>query len=100
MYARRAVEHAKGHRFESFAASTDSQDAIMYCLAIVGEAARRLSPQARELLHQFDWNAMTGMRNILVHDYGRVSLELVWDVIENDLPKLIRALDEYLSSFQ
>lgn len=72
----------------------------MYCLAIVGEAARRLSPQARERFNQFDWNAMTGMRNILVHDYGRVSLELVWDVIENDLPKLIRALDEYLSSFQ
>jgi uncharacterized protein with HEPN domain len=38
---------------------------------------------------------MRGMRNIIVHDYGEVDLELVWKTISNDIPVLIEALERY-----
>lgn len=47
---------------------------------------------------QFPWSAMKGMRHILVHEYGRVDYEKVWDVITTDLPRLRIELARYLGA--
>lgn len=57
-------------------------------LQIIGEAARALSADIREQNTNVPWSQMIGMRNILTHNYFEIDLDVVWLVIERELPKL------------
>jgi uncharacterized protein with HEPN domain len=95
-YAIRALSHVEGVTFAEFTGNIGRTDAVIRCLTVIGEAAGRLSKVARAELPQFDWVAMNGMRNILVHNYGRIDDEKVWDVVQNELPRLRDALNAFL----
>lgn len=83
-------------RIEKYASSgreTFNQDEliqiwILHHLQILGEAARALDPAFRERFPQVPWSQIIGMRNILVHHYFEIDTEIVWNVVENDLPSL------------
>jgi uncharacterized protein with HEPN domain len=62
------------------------QDAVVRNLEIVGEAAKRVSPDLRGRAPGVPWREMAGMRDKLVHDYFGVDLDLVWDVVAVELP--------------
>jgi uncharacterized protein with HEPN domain len=62
------------------------QDAVVRNLEIVGEAAKRVSPDLRKRAPGVPWREMAGMRDKLVHDYFGVDLDLVWDVVATELP--------------
>lgn len=64
---------------------------------IIGEAARRLSPEARNLFPEIPWKLVTAMRNILIHDYDDVDLNIVWNTVQRDIPPLISRLEAYLA---
>lgn len=96
-YAARALSHVEGTTFEEFIANDAKIDAVIHCLTVIGEAAGRLSDAARTEFPQFDWSAMNGMRHRLVHDYGRIDYEIVWDVVQNSLPGLSETLTSFLS---
>jgi uncharacterized protein with HEPN domain len=57
-------------------------------LQIIGESSRALPEDIRALAPDVPWNQVIGMRHILVHDYFEIDNDIVWGVIENDLPKL------------
>jgi uncharacterized protein with HEPN domain len=57
-------------------------------LQIIGEAARGLPQELRDREQSIPWSKIMGMRHILVHDYFAVDTDVVWDVIERDLPDL------------
>jgi uncharacterized protein with HEPN domain len=99
-YATRALMHVEGLTFDEFAANESTTDAVIRCLTVVGEVAGRLTDAALVELPQFDWRAMKGMRNVLVHDYGRIDPEKVWDVVQNELPRLRDELNRFLANFQ
>ncbi|OGN92342.1 MAG: hypothetical protein A2Y88_03400 [Chloroflexi bacterium RBG_13_48_10] len=74
------------------------QDAVIRNLQVLAESSQRISDE-RKLNHpEVDWLALSGFRNILVHDYLGVDLEMVWNIIDNDLPSLkyslLKMLDE------
>jgi uncharacterized protein with HEPN domain len=75
-----------------FLGDTKTQDAILYQLAIIGEAAAKLPRSMREAHPRIPWKAIIGMRNIIIHEYSGISMELVWATIRKDLPKLAMAL--------
>ena len=74
------------------------QDGIIYRIIVIGEAAGNLSFRQSVQYEQVDWGAIVGMRNILVHEYFRVDLDLVWLVVENHLPvlktQIVKMLEE------
>ncbi len=61
-------------------------DAVIRNLQIVGEAAASVPEAIRQLHPEVDWHRMRGMRNLIVHEYYRVDLEIVWTTVQEDLP--------------
>jgi uncharacterized protein with HEPN domain len=84
---------------EQFESNLEKQDAVIRRYALIGEAARRLSPAALKDLPDLPWRQITGMRNILIHDYDEVDETTLWDTAQNDLPGLILRLEAHLAQY-
>jgi len=95
--ARAIRNYLAGVSREQFEANLEKQDAVIRRYAIMGEAARRLSPSAVKALADLPWKQIMGMRNILIHDYDEVDEATLWDTAQNDLPGLIARLEAHLS---
>ena len=68
------------------------QTYVVHNLQIFGEAAFKLSPEYRQQHPEIPWAKIMGMRHILVHDYFQIDLEIVWAVVEKELPTLKKQL--------
>jgi len=75
-----------------FVANVQLQDAVIRRLLIIAEAARRTSAATRQALPNIAWLEINGMRNRLVHEYDDVDLNIVWDVVQSELPSLVAEL--------
>lgn len=82
---------------EQFIANEEKYEAVNRKFEIIGEAAHHLSPAVRQKLPDVPWHLVSAMRNILIHDYDDVNLNVVWDTIQEDLPPLITKIEAYLS---
>ena len=84
---RRIEENIKDGRDE-FLTSHTVQDATLRNLQTMSEATQRLSDEAKLMQPEVEWAKISAFRNVLVHNYLGIDLELVWKVIEDDLPEL------------
>ena len=66
--------------------------AIVRLLEIVGEAASSVSNKTRHLHPSIPWQEISGLRNRLFHGYDAVDFDIVWEIVQRDLPKLIADL--------
>ena len=57
-------------------------------LLATGEAAARLTPETRAEFPNIPFQKIVGMRNRVVHDYGQIDLEIIWEIVQSDLPIL------------
>ena len=96
--AARAIQRfTAGVSREDFKGNEEKYEAVNRKFEIIGEAARRLSPETQSTLPEIPWRLLTGMRNILIHDYDDVDLDVVWDTVQKDVPPLIVRLEKYLA---
>lgn len=65
-------------------------------LQIIGEASNKLSPQTLNTNPQVPWRKVIGLGNLIVHEYFRVDLGIIWDVVEQDLPVLKQNIEKML----
>lgn len=76
-------------------------DAVLRRLQIMAESTQRLSSDIKAQAPNVDWRALSGFRNVLVHDYlGGISLLRVWDAIENNLPVLEEQVELIVNGFE
>lgn len=68
----------------------------LHHLQIIGEAASALAPEFRRRFPDIPWSQVIGMRNILVHHYFGIDLDLVWTAVKRDLPLLREQIREIL----
>jgi uncharacterized protein with HEPN domain len=66
-------------------------------LQIIGEAASGLPEEIRNLDPHIPWHKIIGMRNILVHGYFAIDLDVVWDAVQRDVPLLKPAVEALLT---
>jgi len=92
-YAREALDLIKGKQRADLEADRMLELALTRLLEIVGEAANRVSEERREEYPQIPWRQIVGLRHRLIHGYDAVDLDILWDIIEQDLPPLIAALE-------
>jgi uncharacterized protein with HEPN domain len=81
---------------EAFKANEEKYEAVTRKFEIIGEAARRLSDETKAGFPEIPWRLLTAMRNILIHDYDDVDLDIVWETVQRDLPPLIVRLEKHL----
>lgn len=91
------------HSIENFCKGIDEtafrndymlQLAVVKLLEIIGEASSKLSNELREEFAHVEWPLIIGSRNILVHEYFAVNFDIVWEAVQNDLPKLKIEIDK------
>jgi uncharacterized protein with HEPN domain len=97
--ARRAVRLASGRGRADLDADELFNLAMTRLLEVVGEAAARVSPATRERCPNIPWPSIAGMRNRLIHGYDQVDFNVLWDVVQYDLPGLIDELVRILAGF-
>ena len=73
---------------ETFETDRSAQQAVAYNLAVLGEAARALSPELHERHPQMPWRDVIAQRNVVVHEYHRLDLESLWATATVDVPQL------------
>jgi uncharacterized protein with HEPN domain len=82
---------------QAFFESEELQDAVIRNIEVIGEAAKRVSIDARGRLASLDWKAICGMRDVLIHDYIGVDLDEVWNVAFFRIPELQIVLEQFLT---
>ncbi len=71
-------------------------DAVIRNLEVIGEAVKNLPRNIREKYPDLEWKKIAGMRDILIHEYFGVNLEIVWDIVTNKIPKLKNSVKEIM----
>lgn len=73
-------------------------NAVCRNLEIIGEASQKIGPSYRAAHPDVPWREMKDMRNVLIHNYEGADPELVWAVVERDIPPLLEAVRRLLGS--
>lgn len=86
--------YVEGMSFDSFARDGRTVDAVVRNLEIIGEAAKSIPEDERRKYSQIEWKRFAGLRDILIHQYFGVDVEIVWNVVQEKLPPLEREISQ------
>lgn len=85
-----------GVSFEVFQSDRAKVLAVVKLLEIIGEAVKKIPDEQRRFYPGIPWRSITGMRNILIHEYWQIDVEVLWSTIPDFLPSLKVAVVEML----
>jgi len=88
----RRIEENTTKGREEFLQSHTLQDAVLRNLQTLSEATQRLSDAAKVKTQNIEWSRIAAFRNVLVHNYLGIDLEIVWEITQRDVPDLKRAI--------
>jgi len=93
----RIQSYISGKNQEIFSNDSITQDAVVRQLEIIGEATKRISKELRKNNSDVPWDDMAGMRDVLIHDYIDVDLNIVWKTASESIPGLKALLSMLLT---
>ena len=92
----KVIRYAQGLTQEQFVANEQAFDAVMRNLEIIGEACKHVPPEVRTQHPSVDWRRIAGLRDVVIHEYFGVDIEIVWDVVTREVPALLEQLKRML----
>jgi uncharacterized protein with HEPN domain len=93
------IQRIEQHRLagqSEFLASTTLQDAVLRNLHTMAESTQRLSDSLKATQPTIPWDEIAGFRNILVHDYLGIDMEIIWGIMQTEVPELKSAVEAML----
>jgi len=91
--AREAREFSEGLTWEEFQRSSLHQHAVAKALENIGEAARKVTDETRTMHPEIPWSQIIGLCHRIVHNYFRLDLVRMWEIVQNDVPALIEMIE-------
>lgn len=84
----RIEQYIKNLSFDAFSDDQKSVDAVVRNLEIIGEVANRLPDEFKEKYSEIEWYKVVGLRHRIVHEYFGIDLEIIWQILQKNLPEL------------
>ena len=81
---------------DAFIQDTKTQDAVLRNLHTLTESTQKLSDKLKASCPEVDWRAISGFRNVVVHDYLGVDIDQIWHIVTVDLPVLVKHIEKLL----
>jgi uncharacterized protein with HEPN domain len=97
-YANEAMALARGHSRDDLDSNRLLNLALTRLLEVIGEAAAQLPDSLKQDHPAIPWREVTGLRNRLIHEYDEVDLDILWTIVQDDLPPLVKQLDSLLQA--
>lgn len=89
--------YTTGFTYDSFQDDRKTIDAVVRNLEIIGEAVKQVPERIRGQYPDVDWKKIAGLRDILIHNYFGIDLELIWDILQSKLAPLEERVNQMLS---
>ncbi len=90
-------EYLEATNWSEFANNSKDQDAVIRRLTIIGEATKRLSNELRDCYPEIPWRKMAGLRDVVVHKYDEIDLDVLREIVDVNLPEVFRLLQPLLT---
>ncbi len=88
------VTHMKDIDKEELSVNEILLDSMLFRMIQLSESARKLTDKYKQQQSNIPWSALYGLRNRIVHDYGNVDLNIIYDTLKNDIPALLELLSQ------
>ena len=89
--------YTEGLSLEQFCRDRKTVDSVCFNLAVLGEAANKVSSETQQVMGNVPWRKIISTRNKLIHGYAAIDDELIWDIVKTDLPNLSLTLARSLN---
>ncbi len=91
--------YVDGVTYKQFLGNSEKRFATIKQIEIIGEACNALTDELKSAYPLVPWKSIKGFRNISIHEYFGVNLQLVWEIAKNDLPDLKKKMNAILVGF-
>ena len=92
----RIILYTSKLEYSDFLSDIKTQDAVIRNIEILGEAAKLLSDEMKNELPDIPWKDISGTRDVLIHDYFGVNLDIVWNIARNEIPLIYNILKDFI----
>ena len=86
--------YSKNISYEDFIKNPLLVDGVIRNLQIIGEAAKKVPAGIKRKYSNVEWKKIAGLRDVLIHEYFRINLKIVWDIVCNKIPELKSAIKQ------
>ena len=84
----KGISFKENMTYEEFKKDEKTQFALVRAIEIIGEASKKIPEEIKNQSEEIPWREISGMRDVLVHDYFGINTAVVWETAKEDLPEL------------
>lgn len=99
-YANSALEFIENIPYENFISDKKVIFATIRALEVIGESSNRIADEIKQKYPNLPWVQMRGLRNRIIHNYDDIDYTIVWNVLKNEIPKLISQIEEIIDEIE